>query len=278
MMKSSERGYDIKECLLKADKVCLTLGGRQILRDVDFEIRNIVRPGMNQGQVVGLLGPSGMGKTQLFRIMAGLNKPDSGQVLLGEKAVPVRAGVVGVVAQHYPLLHHRTILSNMTVAGKRAGMSGADADKESKQLLQNFGLSEHAEKYPVQLSGGQRQRVAIAQQFMCSNQLMLMDEPFSGLDPLALKTMCTFIEDMAQTDDLKTFVIVTHDIASAVEVCDTLLVLGRDRNEAGEFIPGARIQKTIDLIAGGLAWHDGISRTPEFSAAVNEIKDLFEHL
>jgi hypothetical protein len=90
--------------------------------------------------------------------------------------------------------------------------------------------------------------------------------------------MCKFIKEVAQTDEHKTFIIVTHDIASAIEVCDTLILLGRDRDESGAFIPGAKIQKSIDLIARGLAWHENISRTPEFHATVNEVKDLFEHL
>jgi NitT/TauT family transport system ATP-binding protein len=277
-MQRTPIAYDIKECLLKVSNVHLSFGQHQVLRDVEFEIRNIVRPGLNQGQIVGLLGPSGMGKTQLFRILAGLNQPDQGEVLIGDPGEPVRAGTVGVVAQHYPLLGHRTILGNLVVAGKQAGRDASSSTEEAKNLLQHFGIADCAKKFPTQLSGGQRQRAAIAQQFMCSNDLMLMDEPFSGLDPIALQRMCLFIEEIAANDDQKTFVIVTHDIASAVEVCDTILLLGRDKNEQGEFIPGARIQKTLDMIARGLAWHEGISRTTEFAATVNEIKDLFNDL
>jgi NitT/TauT family transport system ATP-binding protein len=270
--------YDVKESLLKVSNVHLSFGTHQVLRDVNFEIRNIVRPDLNQGQIVGLLGPSGIGKTQLFRILAGLNEPDQGEVLIGNPGEAVRAGTVGVVAQHYPLLGHRTILSNLIVAGKQSGRDAGSSEAEATKLLNQFGIADCAKKYPTQLSGGQRQRAAIAQQFMCSNDLMLMDEPFSGLDPIALQRMCLFIEDIAQSDDLKTFVIVTHDIASAVEVCDTILLLGRNKDEQGNPIPGARIQKTMDMIARDLAWHEGISRTTEFAATVNEIKDLFNDL
>ncbi|MFM9873492.1 MAG: ABC transporter ATP-binding protein [Fimbriimonadaceae bacterium] len=277
-MSRTPIGYDIKECLLKVSDIHLSFGQNNVLRGVDFEVRNIVRPNLKQGQVVGLLGPSGMGKTQLFRILAGLNQPDHGEILIGDPGQPVKAGTVGVVAQNYPLLGHRTIINNLVVAGKQAGMDQAKAVAEANNLLEQFGIAANAKKYPTQLSGGQRQRAAIAQQFMCSNQLMLMDEPFSGLDPIALDRMCKFIEEIASNDDLKTFVIVTHDIASAVEVCDTLLLLGRDKDEKGDFIPGARIQKTMDLISRGLAWHQEISRTPEFAATVNEIKDLFKDL
>ena len=157
-------------------------------------------------------------------------------------------------------------------------MSPEEATTKTKELLEKFKLDEHADKYPVQLSGGQRQRIAIAQQFMCSNDLLLMDEPFSGLDPLALGRMCEFVSEIAQTDELRTFVIVTHDISAAIEVCDTLLLLGRDKGPNGEFLQGARIQHTISLIERGLAWKEGIDRTPQFHATVDEVKDLFAHL
>lgn len=270
--------YEIKELVLKADNVNLTLGGNKILKDVCAEIKNISRPGMKQGQVIGLLGPSGMGKTQLFRILSGLNTPDSGIVLVTEQQKPVQPGMVGVVAQNYPLFNHRTIMSNLVVAGKQAGMNASEAAKRGTELLKRFGLEGHDDKYPVQLSGGQRQRAAIAQQFMCSEHFLLMDEPFSGLDPIALTEMCDFIREMAQTDELKTYIVVTHDIDSAVTVCDNLWLLGRDRDASGNPIPGAKIQHVIDLAARGLAWRENIREIPGFQATVNEVRQLFKTL
>jgi NitT/TauT family transport system ATP-binding protein len=169
-------------------------------------------------------------------------------------------------------------MSNLIVAGKQAGMSTEQANTRARELLSRFGLTGHETKYPIQLSGGQRQRAAIAQQFMCSEHFLLMDEPFSGLDPLALDKMCKFIGEMAQTDELKTFVVVTHDIDSAVSVCDTLWLLGRDRDAAGEPIPGARIQHIIDLAARGLAWRENIREITGFQATVNEVRQLFATL
>ena len=270
--------YEVKEQLLKVENVSLSLGGKSILREVNAEVRNIHRDEVQQGQVIGLLGPSGMGKTQLFRILSGLNYPDSGTVSITEKMIPVSPGMVGVVAQNYPLFNHRTIMSNLVVAGRQAGTHPAEADKQGKELLKRFGLEGHEDKYPVQLSGGQRQRAAIAQQFMCSEHFLLMDEPFSGLDPLALDEMCKFISEMAQTDELKTFVVVTHDIDSAVSVCDCLWLLGRDRDENGHPIPGARIQHVIDLAARGLAWRPNIREITGFQATVNEVRQLFATL
>src|SRR5205807_2311312 len=92
---------EYRDCILKATNVSLTLGKTVILRDLNAEIRDVYRPGLVTGQVVGVLGPSGIGKTRLFRILSGIDQPDTGSVLIGDR--PVKRGMVGVVAQNYPL-------------------------------------------------------------------------------------------------------------------------------------------------------------------------------
>src|SRR5258708_3206653 len=174
--------YEFGATILKANSISLTLGGRVILRDLNLEIRDIRQPGRVVGQIVSLLGPSGMGKTSLFRILAGLDQPTSGSVLVGEESAPVERGRVGVVAQDFPLFAHRTVRGNLEVAGRQAGLSGEKAAAKAHSFLERFQLLDHAHRYPSQLSGGERQRVAIAQQFMCSEHFLLLDEPFSGLD------------------------------------------------------------------------------------------------
>ncbi len=263
------------DALLQVHNVSVTLGGTPILRDVSLTIRDLVRPGYTQGQVVGLLGPSGVGKTTLFRILAGLAEPDSGQVLVDRECRPVQRGMVGVVAQTYPLLEHRTIRGNLMVAGRQAGLPSRESQAKADGLLRRFGLDTQATKYPAQLSGGQRQRVAIAQQFMCSDHFLLMDEPFSGLDIIAAERVSQLIQEMAQADELKTFVLVTHDIAAALQVCDTILLMGRDRDAQGNPVPGARIQATYDLVQRGLAWRTGASAMPEFLELLGEIRTAF---
>lgn len=266
------------DVLLKAENISVSRGGMLILRDLNLEIRDLHRPGYTQGQVVGLLGPSGVGKTTLFRILAGLDKPDNGSVLLGKECRLVERGMVGVVAQHYPLFAHRTVMGNLLVAGRQAGLSGSAVDMKARDLLERFGVAEQARKYPAQLSGGQRQRVAIAQQFMCSEHFLLMDEPFTGLDLLAEENLIRFIREMAQTDELKTFIVVTHEIDAAVEIADTLWLLGRDRDEQGNVIPGARVKAIYNLVERGLAWQDNVSSTPEFLQLVAEIREIFPKL
>ena len=270
--------YEHKETLLKVENVSFSFGATPILRDLNLEVKNVVRPGKEQGQIVALVGPSGSGKTTLFRLLAGLEPPDSGTIRAGSELQPVRRGTVGVVAQHYPLFAHRTVSGNLQVAGRQVGLSGAKLREKADGLLERFGLAEQGTKYPSQLSGGQRQRVAIAQQFMCSEGFMLMDEPFSGLDLLAQDRVLHFIAEMAANDELATFILVTHDITAALQIADTLWVMGRDRDENGQPIPGARIQAEFNLIERGLAWRENVASLPEFGVVRQEVRELFARL
>ena len=265
--------YTIGENILKISHINAGYGDKPILKDLNAEIHNIIRPGKTQGQVVGLLGPSGVGKTTLFKLLAGLKEPNSGEILVDNK--PIQRGTIGVVAQHYPLFAHRTVLGNLVVAGQQASLSRAVSSEKAMTMLQRFDIADQAAKYPSQLSGGQRQRVAIAQQFMCSDHFLLMDEPFSGLDLIAVERVSQFIQEIAALDELKTIVIVTHDIDAAMAVCDTLWLMGRDCNPQGEKLPGARIQKVYDLAAAGLAWQENISTRPDFLQLLAEIKTAF---
>ena len=270
--------YEYGATILQAKDVWQTLGGNVILRDVDLEVKDLRRPGAVSGQVVGLLGPSGIGKTCLFRILAGLSAPDKGQVLIGEKAVPVQRGMVGVVAQNYPLFQHRTVMSNLLVAGRQAGLSGGAAREKAMGFLRRFKLEDRSHLYPSQLSGGQRQRVAIAQQFMCSEHFLLMDEPFSGLDPIAVDHVSALIQEVANLHELNTIIVVTHDIPAAIEVADTLMLMGRDRDADGKIVPGARIKEVYNLVERGLAYRKGITTTPEFLELMREILERFPTL
>ena len=266
--------YRVGERLLSIDHLSLAYD-RPVLQQVSATIDNLIREGRQQGQVVCLLGPSGIGKTQLFRCIAGLRSPDSGGVFLNGAKRSVTPGEVGVVAQHYPLLNHRTVLGNLMVAARRKAASATEAQERAMTMLERLGLAELALCYPASLSGGQRQRIAIAQQLLCSSHFLLMDEPFSGLDPLAKSTVCELILQLSTADELNTIIVVTHDIESSLRIADTLWLLGREHDASGQPIPGASIRYRYDLIERGIAWHSEVDNTPEFFALSTEIKQRF---
>jgi len=265
------------DVLLKVEEVSLRLGDVQVLDKVQFEVRDRIRVGACTGQIVGILGPSGVGKTRLLRIIAALDAPDAGTVT-GLKGVQVSAGHVGVVFQDYPLLRHRSVRLNLEIAGIANGMPRAEARQRASQLLEGFRLADRASYYPAQLSGGQRQRVAIAQQLVSPKTLLLMDEPFSGLDPAALDEVMHLIVEVANMNELNTILIVTHDIRAAMAVSDTLLMLGRDRSPEGKIVSGARIQGCYDLVEKGLAWRAEVMELPAFAQLEKEIRGRFKQL
>lgn len=265
------------EVLLSVKDLSLVLGGNQILKDLSFEVRDRTRPGVVTGQLVGLLGPSGVGKSQLFRILAGLSAPASGEVR-GHKGAALHPGDVGYIFQNYTLLRHRTVLGNLVQAGRINGLSAKDAKARALALLDRFRLADRASFYPAQLSGGQRQRIAIAQQLVVPKKLLLMDEPFSGLDPAALEDVIKLVVEVAHMDELNTVMVVTHDIRAVIEVSDRLLMLGRTRTAEGAIVPGAKIVDNYDLVERGLAWRAGIAAAPEFMALEREIASKFRNL
>lgn len=258
------RPYSLHDTLIQLEGVSAIRGGRLVLRDVSLAIQNIVRPDVaDQGQVIGVLGPSGAGKTTLMRILAGLDAPDGGRVTID--GAPAAAGRVGVVFQHYPLLEHRRVLANLRVTGC--------SEAAARAWLARFDLADRADAWPGELSGGQRQRVAILQQLACGRTYLVMDEPFSGLDPLNKQHACDLIAEVARLGERNTLIIVTHDIREAVKVADTLWLVGK-RGDA----PGSTIVDTYNLIERELAWEPAIERTPRFAAFVRELEDRFATL
>jgi ABC-type nitrate/sulfonate/bicarbonate transport system ATPase subunit len=249
----------------------LKYGNKQILRDISLNIDDLVRPDLAQGQVVALLGPSGIGKTQLFRCLAGLQPPTSGQILLNETRTPVTAGEVGVVFQNYPLMKSRTVWSNLKLATRSSGKK----DEENISFLQRFDLMDKKDLYPAQLSGGQRQRIAIIQQMLCSTHFFLMDEPFSGLDIKMKNEVARLITEVATAHTLNTIIMTTHDIEQALRISDAIWILGFEKDTNGIRIPGSTVIKKYDLAAMGLAWDQNIDQNPLFLQTLREMRDLF---
>jgi ABC-type nitrate/sulfonate/bicarbonate transport system ATPase subunit len=260
--------YTKAEVLLKAEHVSLCYGERQILRDINFEVKNIIRPGVQQGQVISLIGRSGIGKTQLFKLLSGLSRPTTGTICLNNSK-PVEAGDMGVVFQNYYLFEWRTIYGSWQLAAKKNSALKGNIKDAIKKYAAAFDLSEHLNKYPKELSGGQRQRASIIQQLLNGSDFLLLDEPFSGLDIIVLDKVVELLLDVSLSDELKTLIIVSHDIATAVAISDTVFVLACEEGK-----PGSTIVKEIDLVERGLAWRKNIRSDPAFLDTLKEIKSL----
>lgn len=280
--------YTKNETLVKAENISLYIGGNPILRDVNIEIKNIVRKDhLTQGQIVGFLGPSGVGKTQFSEILTGLKTPGihkesnyevQGRLTINTPAVDVAPGMVGFVQQNYPLFDYMNVYKNLRVAARKSDLSKAEQEDKIKFYLEKLNLMPHALKYPAELSGGTRQRVAIAQQLLCSKYFLVLDEPFSGLDVNMIDKVCSMLQDVANLNDLNTIIVISHDISATVSIADTLWLMGKEKNENGEHIPGAKILQEIDLISRGLAWEPNITQKAEFGETIREIRSIFPTL
>lgn len=258
--------YKKEEVLLKVKDVNLFYGDKQILRDINFEVKNIVRPDVKQGQVISLIGRSGIGKTQLFRLLAGLAKPTSGSITIN-KDNPIQAGDMGVVFQNYYLFEWRTIYTSLELAAKKNPELKGKEKQAIQKYAEEFNLADHLKKYPKELSGGQKQRVSIIQQMLNGTDFLLLDEPFSGLDILLLDKVVDLLLSVSLSDEHKTLIIVSHDIGTSVAISDTVYILG---SEVGK--PGATIKKEIDLCARDLAWQKNIRSQKAFIDTLQEIK------
>src|SRR6478609_7476936 len=241
--------YSYLEPVLQLKNVSLSFGEKKILKDINLEIKDVVRE-TSTGQVITLVGKSGIGKTQLMKIIAGLQKPTTGEVLLTKALTPVKQGQVGMVLQTYPLFEHRTVRSNMELVC---------SDKEKiEAYAEEFDIRQHLGKYPCQLSGGQRQRSAIIQQLLCSDKFILFDEPFSGLDPLAINKLIKNINKVANLDSENTVIISSHILEPSLSISDTVVMLNKTGDEP------ATITLIGDMIKEGLAWLDNPRTNPRF--------------
>ena len=192
---------------------------------------------IGSGELVALLGPSGSGKTTLLRIIAGLERPDSGSVSFhGEDAthVDVRDRNVGFVFQHYALFPQMTIFENVAfglrVRPRATRPSEAQIRTKVTELLKLVQLDWLADRYPHQLSGGQRQRIALARALAVEPKVLLLDEPFGALDAKVRKELRRWLRRLHDEMHVTT-VFVTHDQEEAMEVSDRIVVMNQGRIE-----------------------------------------------
>ncbi|HIW62660.1 MAG TPA: betaine/proline/choline family ABC transporter ATP-binding protein [Candidatus Stackebrandtia excrementipullorum] len=185
------------------------------------------------GDLVALVGPSGCGKSTVLRMVNRLLDPTSGTVYIDEEDISAKDPVelrrrIGYVIQHVGLFPHQTITANVATVPRLLGWSKQKTAERTAELLELVGLDvdEHGKRYPHQLSGGQRQRVGVARALAADPVVLLMDEPFSAVDPIARgKLQEEFLR--LQADVEKTIVFVTHDVDEAIRLGDRIVVLSQ---------------------------------------------------
>ncbi len=199
----------------------------------DYQASDNVSFGIEKGKLIGLLGPSGSGKTTILRMIAGLENPDSGEIVIDGKVVndiPASKRGIGFVFQNYALFRYMTVYENVAF-----GLRVQKADKKYihervSELISLIGLEGLEKRYPSQLSGGQRQRVAFARALAPNPQLLLLDEPFAAIDAKVRKELRSWLKEMIEKLGV-TSIFVTHDQDEAIEVADEIIITNKGRIE-----------------------------------------------
>jgi ABC-type nitrate/sulfonate/bicarbonate transport system ATPase subunit len=226
--------------------------GEPVVRDISLELP--------QGGFVSLLGPSGVGKTTLFNVLAGLDRPDTGKVVLEGDDITGIPGRVGYMPQKDLLLEHRTVLDNVILPLLIRGEKKNLARQHAAAFFPRFGLSGYEKKYPYQLSGGMRQRAALLRTCMTHNRVILLDEPFSALDAITRGEMQDWYREIAESMGLST-IFITHDVEEALLLSDTVYILNGK--------PGT-ITSATDVQPPRPRNHD-FPYSPEFAAQKHDI-------
>jgi sulfate transport system ATP-binding protein len=214
---------------IEARNICKNFGDYAALSDVSLSV--------GSGELVALLGPSGSGKTTLLRIIAGLEYPDSGSVLLNDEDAtrhdPARRRV-GFVFQHYALFRHMTVFENVAfglrVQPRKLRLEKDEISEKVNKLLSLVQLDRMAKHFPTQLSGGQRQRVALARALAVEPKVLLLDEPFGALDAKVRKELRRWLRRLHDEIHIAS-VFVTHDQEEALEVADRVAIMNQGRLE-----------------------------------------------
>jgi iron(III) transport system ATP-binding protein len=207
--------------MLDLEDVSLHFGDNAVVKDVSFDVR--------EGEMLCLLGPSGCGKTSTLRLIAGLDRPDAGKIRINgqtvssrQKLVPPHKRDIGLLFQDFALFPHLTVSENIAY-----GLSSLDRHEtlcRMDELLERTQLRQHADKYPHMLSGGEQQRVALARALAPQPNLLLLDEPFSGLDTMLREQMGE--ETLSTLKELGiTSVMVTHDPEEALTTADRIVLM-----------------------------------------------------
>lgn len=199
----------------------------------DYKASDNVNFGVEEGKLIGLLGPSGSGKTTILRMIAGLETPDSGDIIIdGVRVNDLAASKrgIGFVFQNYALFRYMTVYDNIAFGLRVQKADKKKIDERVRELIKLIGLEGLEKRYPSQLSGGQRQRVAFARALAPNPQLLLLDEPFAAIDAKVRKELRSWLREMIEKLGV-TSIFVTHDQDEAIEVADEIIITNKGRIE-----------------------------------------------
>jgi len=230
-----------------------------VLEDVSFSV--------GEDEFVCLVGPSGCGKSTLLRIIVGLEKADSGQILFHGQPITSPTPKITMIFQLFGLLPWKTALENVKVPLEVLGVKKEAGEEIAKSYLRMVGLEDFENTYPHDLSGGMKQRVGIARALALQPEVLLMDEPFSSLDELTAKTLRTLVLEIWRDPSLptNTFVMVSHNVEEAVYMADRVIVMsprpGRIIGEVRVNLPRPRTE---------------FLRDPEYFHRVDEVIAILE--
>lgn len=204
--------------MLELKNISKKFKDRQILSDFNLTVE--------ENKILAIVGPSGGGKTTLLRMLAGLEKIDSGEIIYNGESLPIdeleKRNLLGFVFQDFQLFPHLTVLENLVLSPmKTMNMEKHDAEKKAIELLEKLGLEKQINNYPISLSGGQKQRVALARAMMINPKIIGYDEPTSALDPelrLEVEKLILKNRELGITQ-----IVVTHDLQFAENIADSIL-------------------------------------------------------
>ena len=214
--------------ILDIKNLSYSFGNNPILKDINIHV--------NKNEMVAIVGSSGVGKSTLFNLIAGVLKKQAGKITINSSEDYI--GKVAYMLQKDLLFEHKTIIDNVILPLIIAKVNKKEALEEGNKILKQFNLDKYANKYPQQLSGGMRQRVALIRTYMFKRKIFLLDEAFSALDAITKKELHKWYLDLKKEFNLTTLLI-THDIEEAVFLSDRIYILG---NKPGEIIGEIKIE------------------------------------
>ena len=202
--------------ILKAEGIKKAYGEKEVLGNISLTLR--------EGELVSILGVSGVGKTTLFNVLSGIVEPDAGKVLLEDKDITGQTGELSYMLQKDLLLPHKTVVDNVALPLVLSGTDKKIARQKASELLPMFGLEGTEKKYPSQLSGGMRQRAALLRTYLCNKKVALLDEPFSALDAITRTSVRDWFLSVMEEIKLSTLFI-THDVDEAILLSDRIYIM-----------------------------------------------------